>query len=152
MMENNMHRTYCQKKEAEQRADELATGFIMWGAGRAAAIAFVPLPLADIGPLMVNESYMIYKIAGAYGYAIDKSVVAMLIGIAGSSLSGKVLVSFVPFLKVPIAAGITYAVGKAAKAYFASGMTLSKEILMEEFLKGRKEAEDIDWDEVRKNQ
>lgn len=151
-MENNMNKTYCKRKEAEKLAEEQAMSYIMWGAGRAAAIAFLPLPLADVGPLMVNESYMIYKIAAAYGYSIDKSVVAMLIGIAGSSLSGKILVSFIPFLKVPLVAGITYAVGKAAKAYFASGMTLSKEILKEEFLKGRKEAEAIDWEEVRKNQ
>ena len=89
---------------------------------------------------------MIYRIAAAYGFSIDKSVVAMLGGVAGGSIAGKLGATFLPFLKVPIAAGITYAVGKAAKAYFASGMTLSRDSLVEVFMKARKEADDIDWD------
>ena len=88
---------------------------------------------------------MIYRIAEAYGYKVDKAVVAMLAGVAGGSLAGKLAASFIPFLKVPIAAGITYAVGKTAKAYFASGMTLSKEALKQEFTQAQKEADGIDW-------
>ena len=45
------------------------------------------------------------------------------------------------------AAGITYAVGKTAKAYFASGMMLSKDELMDVFTRSRKEADNIDWRE-----
>ena len=122
-------------------ADEL----ILWGAGRAAAIALAPLPLADVGPLMANEAYMIYRIAETYGYKIDKSVVAMILGVCGGSIAGKIAASFLPFLKVPIAAGITYAVGKTAKAYFESGMTLSQEDMTDVFKNSRKEAEGIDW-------
>ena len=128
-------------------ADKEADKFILWAAGRAAAIAAVPIPLADVGPLMANEAYMIYRIAETYGFSIDKSVVAMLGGVAGGSIAGKLGASFLPFLKVPIAAGITYAVGKAAKAYFASGMTLSKDALVDVFTNARKEADDIDWNE-----
>lgn len=128
-------------------ADSEADSFILWAAGRAAAIAAVPLPLADVAPLMANEAYMIYRLAEVYGYSIDKSVVTMLAGVAGGSILGKLGASFLPFLKVPIAAGITYAVGKAAKGYFASGMTLPREILMDVFTNARKEADDIDWNE-----
>ena len=92
---------------------------------------------------------MIYRLADAYAYSIDKSVVAMLSGVAGGSIVGKIGASFLPFLKVPIAAGITYAVGKTAKAYFASGMTLSKEILLDVFTNARKEADTIDWDKKK---
>lgn len=127
--------------DSDSEADE----FILWAAGRAAAIALVPLPLADVGPLMANEAYMIYKLADVYGYTIDKSVVTMLAGIAGGSIVGKIGASFLPFLKVPIAAGVTYAVGKAAKAYFASGMTLSRDALMNVFTNARSEADAIDW-------
>lgn len=83
--------------------DKAADAFILWAAGRAVAIAVVPIPLADVGPLMVNEAYMIYRIANAYGFSIDKSVVAMLSGVAGGSIAGKVGASFLPFLKVPMA-------------------------------------------------
>ena len=125
--------------------DETADEIILWGAGRAAAIALAPIPLADVGPLMANEAYMIYRIAETYGYKIDKSVVAMILGVCGGSIIGKITASFLPFLKVPIAAGITYAVGKTAKAYFESGMTLSKEDMTDVFKKFRTEAEGIEW-------
>ena len=134
-------------KSAE--ADKEADVFILWAAGRAAAIAAVPIPLADVGPLMANEAYMIYRIAATYGFSVDKSVVAMLGGVAGGSIAGKLGATFLPFLKVPIAAGITYAVGKAAKAYFASGMTLSRDRLVEVFTNARKEADGIDWNKNR---
>ena len=130
-----------------QEADK----FILWAAGRAAVIAAVPIPLADVGPLMANEAYMIYRLADLYGFSIDKSVVTMLCGVAGGSIAGKLGASFLPFLKVPIAAGITYAVGKAAKAYFASGMNLSKDELVEVFTNARKDADNIDWDKKQDN-
>lgn len=128
-------------------AERLANQYILWGAGRAAAIAMAPIPLADVGPLMANEAYMIYRVAQAYGYAADKSVVAMFAGMAGGSLAGRMAASLIPFMKIPIAAGITFAVGKTAKAYFASGMTLSKEELQREFLSARKEADGMEWNE-----
>ncbi len=134
----------CQDSpENNAKADE----FILWAAGRAAAIALAPIPLADVGPLMANEAYMIYRIADVYGFSIDKSVVAMLCGVAGGSILGKIGASFLPFLKVPIAAGITYAVGKTAKAYFASGMSLSRDELTDIFTTFRNEADTIDWRE-----
>ena len=125
--------------------NETADEIILWGAGRAAAIALARIPLADVGPLMANEAYMIYRIAETYGYEIDKSVVAMILGVCGGSIVGKITASFLPFLKVPIAAGITYAVGKTAKAYFESGMTLSQEDMKDVFKNSRTEADGIDW-------
>lgn len=140
--ENNTNTNDNNTQENGERADE----YILWAAGRAAAIAAVPLPLADVGPLMANEAYMIYRLASVYDCTIDQSVVTMLAGVAGGSIFGKLLSTFLPFLKVPIAAGITYAVGKAAKAYFASGMTLSSEDLLDIFTHARQEADHIDWE------
>lgn len=131
----------------EARNDEDSNELINWAAGRAAAIALIPLPLADVGPLMANEAYMIYKLGAVYGYAVDESIFTMLAGVAGGSIAGKLAASFLPFLKVPIAAGITYAVGKAAKAYFESDMTLLAESIKEKFLEAEKEAKDVDWKE-----
>ena len=127
------------------RMDAEADEYINWGAGRAAAIAIIPLPLADVGPLMANEAYMIYKLGAVYGYAINEAVLTMLAGVAGGSIAGKFAASFLPFLKIPIAAGVTYGVGKAAKAYFQSGMSLKPEELRKKFLEAEQESKNIDW-------
>ena len=129
----------------ERQTSEEADSCINWAAGRAAAIALVPLPLADVAPLMANEAYMIYRIGAVYGYAVDKSLLTMLAGVAGGSIAGKLAASFLPFLKVPIAAGITYGVGKAAKAFFASGMKLDMDELKEKFIEGEKQSKNTNW-------
>ena len=131
----------------EKMASDEADEYINWAAGRAAAIALIPLPLADVAPLMANEAYMIYRIGAAYGYAVDKSILTMLAGVAGGSIAGKLFASFLPFLKIPIAAGITYGVGKAAKAYFESDMTLDMDDLKEKFIEGEKESKNTNWEE-----
>ncbi len=123
----------------------IADDYIIWAAGRAAAITMFPLPIADIGALMANEAYMIYRIAETYGYDIDSSIVSMLIASVGGTFTRRLLFSLLPVLKIPIAAGITYAMGKVAKVYFASGMTMSREALRIEFTKARRKASRIDW-------
>ena len=128
----------------ESVGDE-ADGYINWAAGRAAAIALIPLPLADVAPLVANEVYMIYRLAGVYGIAVDNTIITMLLGCAGGSIVGKIGASFLPFLKVPIAAGVTYGVGKAAKAYFESGMTMDETELKERFLEAERDARKRDW-------
>ena len=122
-----------------------ADSFIYWAAGRAFAIAIIPLPLADVGPLIANEAYMFYKLGALYGYAVDKTILAGFLGCLGASVGGKIATSFIPFLKAPIAAGITYAVGCAAKAYFESDMKLGSEELRNIFQGAKKRGEKIDW-------
>ena len=46
---SNMRRAWTESVSGE------ADSYINWAAGRAAAIALVPLPLADVGPLITNE-------------------------------------------------------------------------------------------------
>lgn len=136
---SNMRRAWTESVSGE------ADSYINWAAGRAAAIALVPLPLADVGPLIANEVYMLYKLAGVYGIAADNTVITMLLGCAGGSIAGKIGASCLPFLKVPIAAAVTYGVGKAAKAYFESDMTMDEDELRQEFLAGEREAKKKDW-------
>ena len=88
---------------------------------------------------------MLYKLAGVYGIAADNTVITMLLGCAGGSIAGKIGASCLPFLKVPIAAAVTYGVGKAAKAYFESDMTMDEDELQQEFLAGEREAKKKDW-------
>jgi len=124
-----------------RQADEA----ILWGAGRAAAIAAFLTPLADLGALMANEAYMIHRLAKIHGYTIDQSVVTMLAGLAGGTLARRIGVSLLPFLKIPIVAGTAYAIGKAAEAYFASGMTLDRTRLNDIFLRAKEMAKGIDF-------
>ena len=129
----------------EEKLSKEADSFIHWATGRAAAIALVPIPLADVAPLVANEIYMIYKLGNIYGFAVGDQIITMLTGIAGGSFAGKLLASFLPGLKIPIAAGITYGVGMATKAYFASGMKLNEKELKEKFKQAEKESKKTDW-------
>lgn len=133
----NRLRLWNQKNDAE--ADSLIT----WAAGRAAAIAIIPLPLADVTPLVANEIYMFYKLARVYGIANDQSLITMILGCTGGSLVGKLGASLLPFLKIPIAAAVTYGVGKAAKAFFESGMEMNGDTIKEIFEKAQNEASNL---------
>ena len=119
--------------------------YLNWAACRAFAIAIVPLPLADVGPLVANEAYMIYRIGSAYGYTVDKTIITGFLGCIGASCVGLCLASFLPFLKAPIAAGVTYGVGHAANAWFKSGMTLSEEELRGVFSQAKEKAKGMTW-------
>jgi uncharacterized protein (DUF697 family)/GTPase SAR1 family protein len=124
---------------------DLTDEYVNWGAGRAFAIAFVPIPLADVVPLVANEAYMIYKIGACYGYAVDQTILASFLGCLGGSIAGKLMASFIPFLKAPIAAAVTYGVGRAAVAYFESGMKLGEEELKEIFRLAKQKGKEINW-------
>ena len=133
------------KEEYRRNSSIDADGYINWAAGRAAAIALNPIPLSGSAPLMINEIYMIHKLASLYGVAADKKTVTMIMGCSGGSFAGKMAATLIPGLKVPLAAGITYGIGKAAKAYFESGMTISSNELQKKYFEGEREAKKIDW-------
>ena len=138
---------YFQKKRAEwmKKTDDEAGEAIMWAAGRAAAIAILPIPLMDMIPLIANETYMIHRLGNIYGYSIGEEVISMIAGVAGGSLVGKFVASFLPGLKIAVAAGTTYAVGKAAQAYFKSEMKLKKEDIIKTFEAEKEAAKKQNW-------
>ncbi len=146
MLGGSFKKMISEATEWNKQISEEADSFIYWAAGRAFAIAIIPLPLADVGPLIANEAYMFYKLGTLYGYAVDKTILAGFLGCLGASVGGKIAASFIPFLKAPIAAGITYAVGCAAKAYFESDMKLEAEELRNIFRKAKKSGEKINWE------
>jgi len=129
----------------ENNMESEINDYINWGASRAAAIALIPLPMADAAPLIANEAYMIYKLAEVHGIAIDKSILSMLLGCACNSIAGKIGANFLPFMKIPIAAAATYGIGKTAKAYFESGMTLSLDELKQKFASAQTEGKAKNW-------
>lgn len=73
------------------------------------------------------------------------SFIGILTGIAAGSVAGKFLATLMP-------PGLKSVVAAAAKAYFRSGKTLSKEALRDEFLKSKKEGKDQKWEPVEENQ
>ncbi len=122
-----------------------ADSLILWAAGRAFCIAAVPLPMADVAPLIANEAYMFYKLGALYGYEVDQTVLTTFLGCIGASVGGKFLSSFIPFLKAPIAAGITYAVGVVANEYFSNNMQLTKEEMKLIFENAKRKAKSMKW-------
>ncbi|MFH0825999.1 MAG: DUF697 domain-containing protein [Pseudomonadota bacterium] len=145
------HELYrIRKQEFKDLADSEADSYIHWGTARAAAIAIIPIPLADMPMLVANQTYMICAIGSAYGYAVTDGMIASLLGTVGTSVAGMTLASFLPFFKIPIAAGITYGVGHAAKAWFENDMSASAEDLKDAYNKAERESKNTDWKDQAK--
>ncbi|GEM_PF-352269 len=109
-------------RELEKQKIKKANAIIRWATYRAAGIAAVPFPAADVSPLVANESYMILKIGNIYGIPVSKSMIGSFLGILGASAIGKTIASFFPGIKIGIAAATTYGVGKTVKYWFEQDM------------------------------
>lgn len=133
------------REEFRKNSSAEADSYINWAAGRAAAIALIPLPLADAVPLMANEIHLIHRLASVYGMSADKSTVTTIMGCVGGSLIGKLATGILPVAKIPVAAGVTYGIGKAAKAYFESGKTIDATTLSNCFYNAVREARNMVW-------
>lgn len=93
-----------------------------WAAARAAGIA--ALPSFTYAGLLANDVYMVSRIAQAYGVCPAKEgVTSFLVGLGGSAVAALVC-TIVPtvILRVPVAAAITYGVGKIAAQWIEEGM------------------------------
>ncbi len=93
-----------------------------WAAARAAGIA--ALPSFTYAGLLANDVYMVRRIAQAYGVCPAKEgVTSFLVGLGGSAVAALVC-TLVPtaILRVPVAAAITYGVGKMAAQWIEEGM------------------------------
>lgn len=124
-------------RAADAAAEAAADSAILWATGRAAAIAAVPLPLADVYPLVTNELYMVKQIGTAYGLELSESAVKGLLTAMGASFAGLVIASFFPGVKVAVAASVTYGAGQAAKAWCTRGGTMSDSELRKHFERER---------------
>ena len=93
-----------------------------WAAARAAGIA--ALPSFTYAGLLANDVYMVSRIAQTYGICPAKEgVTSFLVGLGGSAVAALVC-TIVPtvILRVPVAAAITYGVGKIATQWIEEGM------------------------------
>ncbi|WP_126939613.1 hypothetical protein [Veillonella sp. VA142] len=93
-----------------------------WAAARAAGIA--ALPKFNYAGLLANDVYMVSRIAQTYGVCPAKEdITGFLVGLGGSAVAALVC-TIVPtmILRVPVAAAITYGVGKMAAKWIEDGM------------------------------
>ena len=93
-----------------------------WAAARAAGIA--ALPKFNYVGLLANDVYMVSRIAQVYGVCPAKEgVTGFLVGLGGSAVAALVC-TVVPtvILRVPVAAAITYGIGKMAAKWIEDGM------------------------------
>lgn len=112
---------------------------IRWGAARASVIIMTPF-LGSLA-LMANEVYMITRLCDLRGVELETGAIAGLIGSLGASFVGQTVFTFIPFppLQVPMAVGITYAVGKAANAWLDAGRPDDLSQFKEMYEQARKE-------------
>lgn len=130
--------------------DEAAESLINWGAARAGVIVVAPL-LGTLA-LVANEVYMIAKIGEVYGVKLADKAVLSFLGSLGGTITGSLAATLIPipFMQVPIAVGVTYGVGKAAKTWIKDGMPDDVEPYMAVFEKEKEEGEK-NVDEIEKN-
>ena len=130
--------------------DDAADSLIRWAAARAGVI--VAAPLLGTAALMANEVYMIVKIGETYGVKLSHKVVLAFIGSLGGTVTGSLAATLIPaaFMQVPIAVGVTYGIGRAARKWIKDGMPDDVKPYMEIFEK-EKEAGEANVEELEKN-
>jgi uncharacterized protein (DUF697 family) len=108
----------------------MAKDIIRSSAGLAAAIATLPLPVADIIPITSIQLSMVASVAYLSGKPFALRTVGEFLGAAGVNVgagfalreAARILVQFIPFAGAAISSGIataaTFGIGNAAVSYF----------------------------------
>ncbi len=127
--------------ELQDDRDKEADSLIHWAAARAGAI--VVLPFVGTLTLMANEVYMIVKIGKVYDVELVDKAAMSFIGALGGTVTGTLAATLIPIplMQLPIAVGVTYGVGKAAKQWIKDGMPDDMRPYREVFETAKKEGE-----------
>lgn len=96
--------------------------FIFWGAGRAAALALSP-KFSNVA-LCANATYMVTRIAHLYDVELQTGAVVGLVGGLSTAVATAAVSLLIPVkaVRVPVAIGLTYAIGKVAHIWIEDGM------------------------------
>ena len=134
-------------QEKQAHCAELRKMAAIAGAG----ITPLPIPFADIWTVTPVQMAMVQATGNVYGFKITgKNVKAVFATVAGGWIGQQLCLALFK-IGMPGAGGFggaafvwvwTHAMGKAAEAYFASGMTLTKDELAEIRKKGMQDAPD----------
>lgn len=125
---------------SQDSLDEKAEVLCRWAAGRAAVIVVAPL-LGTVA-LMANEMYLINKLAKLYDKKISERAAMSFLGAFSGTLAGNLLATLIPFgpVQIPIAVGVTYAIGKVAHAWIKEDMPSDMEPFKEMFKEWKEKA------------
>ena len=108
--------------DGSQDRDYQVEQFIFWGAGRAAALALSP-KFSSVA-LCANATYMVTRIAHLYEVELQSGAVVGLVGGLSTAVGTAAISLLVPLkaVRVPVAVGLTYAIGKIAHIWIQDGM------------------------------
>ena len=115
--------------DTPDRRREAAEALTRTVAGIAGAVALQPLPIADFALLMPLQTALVLKLARIYQVPLSWRQGQAIAGVTVTGLLAKRLVGAVAKLvpvagtlvSVPVAYGVTWAMGQAAAAHFAAG-------------------------------
>lgn len=112
----------AQIEKSTADADVKVETLCRWAAARAGVIVVAPL-LGTVA-LMANEVYLVSRIAKVYDKKLGDAAIGAFLGAIGGTVAGNLLATLIPLsiVQVPIAVGITYAIGKVAQAWIKDGM------------------------------
>lgn len=108
--------------DGSQDRDYQVEQFIFWGAGRAAALALSP-KFSSVA-LCANATYMVTRIAHLYEVELQSGAVVGLVGGLSTAVGTAAISLLIPLkaVRVPVAVGLTYAIGKIAHIWIQDGM------------------------------
>lgn len=133
--------------DGSQDANYRVEQCIFWGMGRAALAALAPKFGAVA--LCANAAHMVAKIARIYDVDLRQSVIVGLVGGVTSTLATSLLSLLIPSkaVRLPIAVGATYAIGKVAHVWIQDGMPSDieryKPMILQWLAEGKAMAADI---------
>jgi hypothetical protein len=100
------------------RADQ----YIVWGAGRAAALALAPR--FSTVALLGNAAYMVTRLAQVYEVDLKTGAITGFVAGLATAVTTAAVSLLVPIqaVRIPVAVGLTFAIGKAANMWIEDGM------------------------------
>lgn len=108
---------------AEERNKEVES-ICRWAAARAGVLAMAPK--FSTTALIANDTYMVTRIAQAYGHSLTSGAIVGFLGALGGSVVTALLTSLLknPKVKIPVAVCMSYAIGKVAEKWIGDGMPM----------------------------
>lgn len=123
--------------EYRELGDLAADEAIKRGVSKAAGLALIPL--VDLPLLVDNQHRMIAAIGACYGFAVSTATIERFLKGIGVGAAGMLLSRFIFPLKAPVAAGVTYSLGRTAQEWFRAEMKLPEQQLQHIYEVNRKQ-------------
>lgn len=109
-------------EDGSEDKDYRAEKIVFWAAGRSGLFALSPK--FSVPALVANNTYMITSLARLHNVDLKKGAISGLIAGLGVACAGALVSLALPIkvMRVPVAVGLTYALGKVANIWIKDGM------------------------------